>query len=181
MKEHAIGVIPNLISASRIVLTLFIIFRIPTNVKLILPLFILALLTDWLDGWTARLLKSETLLGAKLDPIADKILYFGILWILIPKISIIFWIFIVTMPSEIMLTTIRFWPLNKWLNVYIPATDIGKIKMVFQSGAIVCMLFGLAINYWPLTMEGIFIAFLAIPFSWASLWSHFQNHQQPQT
>lgn len=36
--------------------------------------FIIAALTDWLDGWLARLLKAESALGALLDPIADKCL-----------------------------------------------------------------------------------------------------------
>ena len=36
--------------------------------------FIIAALTDWLDGWLARVLNAESALGALLDPIADKAL-----------------------------------------------------------------------------------------------------------
>lgn len=42
-------------------------------------LFVLAALTDWLDGWLARKLDAVTPLGALLDPIADKMLTGGYL------------------------------------------------------------------------------------------------------
>lgn len=42
-------------------------------------IFVLAALTDWLDGWLARALKAESALGALLDPIADKVLVGGYL------------------------------------------------------------------------------------------------------
>ena len=37
-------------------------------------IFIVAALTDWLDGWLARRLGAQSALGALLDPIADKVL-----------------------------------------------------------------------------------------------------------
>lgn len=42
-------------------------------------IFVIAALTDWLDGWLARLLNAESALGALLDPIADKCLVGGYL------------------------------------------------------------------------------------------------------
>jgi CDP-diacylglycerol--glycerol-3-phosphate 3-phosphatidyltransferase len=39
-----------------------------------LVIFILAALSDWLDGWLARALDARSALGALLDPIADKVL-----------------------------------------------------------------------------------------------------------
>jgi len=42
-------------------------------------IFVIAALTDGLDGWVARRLKAETALGALLDPIADKLLVGGYL------------------------------------------------------------------------------------------------------
>ncbi len=41
--------------------------------------FVLAALTDWLDGWLARAMGAESALGALLDPIADKLLVGGYL------------------------------------------------------------------------------------------------------
>ena len=42
-------------------------------------IFVLAALTDWLDGWLARAMGAESALGALLDPIADKLLVGGYL------------------------------------------------------------------------------------------------------
>lgn len=171
-------VVPNAISLLRIVLLwpLFILF--PSYPFLTLLLFFIAVLTDWLDGFVARKLGSESRIGQIIDPVADKFLYLGMLYILSVKIFITLLIFELTLPLEAMLTAIRFWPLNKILHPYIPATDIGKMKMVLQSTAIICLLFGLTIDYWPIVFEGILIGFLSILFSLASLWSHFSHSEK---
>lgn len=71
--------LPNMISLARL-------FSVPLIVSLILSLelklaflfFTLAGLSDALDGLVARLFKSRTILGAYLDPIADKALLVGV-------------------------------------------------------------------------------------------------------
>ncbi len=66
--------IPNLISISRILLILPIIYLIFIgNTFFSLVIFSLAGLTDFLDGYVARLMRQETILGANLDLLADKI------------------------------------------------------------------------------------------------------------
>lgn len=67
--------IPNFLSLSRILLVpVFVIFLIQAEYDRALITFIVAGLTDALDGTLARLLKCQTTLGAYLDPIADKFL-----------------------------------------------------------------------------------------------------------
>ncbi len=66
--------IPNLISLSRIVFIFPIILCIMLNkVNLAIILFLVASLTDFLDGYIARFLNQESILGANLDLLADKI------------------------------------------------------------------------------------------------------------
>ena len=66
--------IPNLISISRIILILPIIFcMIINNLNLAFFIFLVASFTDFLDGYLARYLNQESLLGANLDLLADKI------------------------------------------------------------------------------------------------------------
>ena len=66
--------IPNLISLSRIFLIFHIILCILINdVRLAFLFFLLASFTDFLDGYVARYLKQESVLGANLDLLADKI------------------------------------------------------------------------------------------------------------
>ncbi|KQC09083.1 MAG: CDP-diacylglycerol--glycerol-3-phosphate 3-phosphatidyltransferase [Smithella sp. SDB] len=67
--------IPNLLSLTRIILVpVFIIFLIQDKYYNALIVFIIAGLTDALDGTMARLLNAQTKLGSYLDPIADKLL-----------------------------------------------------------------------------------------------------------
>ncbi len=67
--------LPNLLTLLRILLTpLMVILLIDGKILEAFGIFILAGLTDALDGFLARLLRQKTRVGAILDPIADKLL-----------------------------------------------------------------------------------------------------------
>jgi len=67
--------IPNFLSLIRIILVpVFVIFLIQDEYYNALIIFVIAGLTDVLDGTMARLLNAQTKLGSYLDPIADKLL-----------------------------------------------------------------------------------------------------------
>lgn len=67
--------LPNLITITRILLTpVLIILLLGAYSSEALVVFIIASLSDGLDGFLARYLKQKTTLGAYLDPIADKLL-----------------------------------------------------------------------------------------------------------
>jgi CDP-diacylglycerol--glycerol-3-phosphate 3-phosphatidyltransferase len=75
--------VPNILTIGRLVLTLAVLVCLsaPAADELRSELqaiafiaFVVAAITDFFDGWLARLLKAESLLGAILDPIADKAL-----------------------------------------------------------------------------------------------------------
>ena len=67
--------IPNLLTLLRIILVpVFVIFLIQGAFFRALLVFIVAGLSDALDGFLARILHQQTILGAYLDPIADKAL-----------------------------------------------------------------------------------------------------------
>ena len=67
--------IPNLITLLRIILVpVIVILLIQGSFFKALIVFIVAGLSDALDGFLARILKQQTVLGAYLDPIADKAL-----------------------------------------------------------------------------------------------------------
>ena len=120
-------------------LTLLRILAVPAIVTLLLIdgdtarwaafiLFILAALTDYLDGYLARAMSTQTDLGRLLDPIADKVLVGAVLLVLagvgsldklslIPAVLILCREFVVTGLREFMAehgTTLHVTALAKW-------------------------------------------------------------------
>ncbi|MEM6454869.1 MAG: CDP-alcohol phosphatidyltransferase family protein [Acidobacteriota bacterium] len=69
---------PNLLSAVRLAMVpLFIVLFLQGRARLAFSVFVIAGVTDWLDGLIARFWKQESTLGAYLDPAADKLLLFS--------------------------------------------------------------------------------------------------------
>jgi len=67
--------LPNFLTLIRIVAIPFFLVLLSLNLYLeALIVFVLSALTDGLDGAIARMAKQETALGARLDPVADKLL-----------------------------------------------------------------------------------------------------------
>ena len=83
-RQNPLRTAPNLLTVLRICLAPFLVAAILENrFGLGFSLFLVAGLTDALDGLLARLLKQRTVLGQYLDPVADKLLLstlFLVLW-----------------------------------------------------------------------------------------------------
>ena len=96
--------IPNLLSIVRIGLVYPILNNIYlNNFQLSIVFFIVAAVTDALDGFLARKMKWQTDLGAILDPIADKLLLSGTIFILWLTEFIPFYIFIIFIGRDIVI------------------------------------------------------------------------------
>ena len=75
MKKNNILTIPTLFTLARIAMIPFIVIAMIQQAwGMAFFLFVCACLTDFIDGFLARLLNQKTFLGACLDPIADKLL-----------------------------------------------------------------------------------------------------------
>jgi cardiolipin synthase len=69
------GIIPNALSIARLISSLFLIpLILKKNLNGAMILFIIAAVSDFLDGYLARKLRALSSLGALLDPLADKVL-----------------------------------------------------------------------------------------------------------
>jgi CDP-diacylglycerol--glycerol-3-phosphate 3-phosphatidyltransferase len=101
-------------------------------------LFFIASLTDTIDGQLARKQGIVTNMGKFLDPIADKLLVTSVLIALVQinKISAIVAIIIIC--REFIVTGIRLLAADK--NVVISASNLGKVKTVFQIIAIIIVM-----------------------------------------
>lgn len=128
----------NWITAIRIILAplcvVFLIWDIPGRDLFAVTIFIIAGLTDGLDGYAARSRKEITAFGKSFDPFADKVLIIVTLVVLailnrVPWIAV--WIIIA---REILITILRFFAGRKGLTV--SASPWGKLKTFFQIIAI---------------------------------------------
>ncbi|GEL94298.1 CDP-diacylglycerol--glycerol-3-phosphate 3-phosphatidyltransferase [Cellulomonas composti] len=96
-------------------------------------LFVVAAVTDRLDGWYARTRGQVTDLGKLLDPIADKLLIGTALVLLSALGDLPWWVTVVILVRELGITVMRFFLLRY---VVLPASRGGKLKTVLQSVAI---------------------------------------------
>ncbi len=102
-------------------------------------IFILAALTDGIDGHIARSRNQITNFGKFLDPLADKLLISAALIMLIPAGKVAPWIAIVIISREFAVTGMR--TVAAAGGLVVAASPLGKIKTVSQIAAIVLLLF----------------------------------------
>ena len=101
-------------------------------------IFIVASITDKLDGYIARSRNQVTTFGKFLDPLADKILVLSALVILVEYGKIPSWIPIIVLAREFIVSGYRLIAVEKGGKV-IAASIWGKIKTVTQMIAIILM------------------------------------------
>ena len=135
--------LPIGLTVSRIVLVpLLIVFLISSSrvhAVMAAGIFILAALTDWLDGLIARRRNQVTTLGTLLDPIADKILVASALVSLLQIDKIAAWVVLVIIGREMAVTGLR--AVAAGVGVIVPASRLAKWKTVGQYVAITMLIF----------------------------------------
>jgi len=105
-------------------------------------IFVLAALTDWLDGYLARRLNQSTSFGAFLDPVADKLMvviavvmlvgYQHKIWFTIPALVVV--------AREILVSALREWMAEIGKRTRVAVSSLGKLKTFVQMVAIVLLL-----------------------------------------
>jgi CDP-diacylglycerol---glycerol-3-phosphate 3-phosphatidyltransferase len=101
-------------------------------------IFGVASLTDWLDGYLARRRKQITVLGQLLDPIADKLLTTAAFVSLVQLDMVPAWIVAVIIGRELAVTGLR--GVAHTRGLIMPASGLGKLKMVAQVVAILALM-----------------------------------------
>ncbi|MDP2939362.1 MAG: CDP-diacylglycerol--glycerol-3-phosphate 3-phosphatidyltransferase [Candidatus Omnitrophota bacterium] len=130
--------LPNRLTISRIILTLFFIIFIslkglgPKVVAFIV--FIIASLTDYYDGYLARRNNQITDFGKLMDPIADKILILSAFLAFVQMQLISAWMVVVIFSREALITGLRLFAINK--GKVLEAEAAGKHKTASQMVAI---------------------------------------------
>ena len=141
--------LPNKLTVFRIILVPIIVIislinipgefmGVPTNMIVMGIIFIIASLTDKLDGYLARKNNQVTTFGKFLDPIADKILVLAVMIIFVELNKLPSWVPIIVLFREFIVSGYRLIAVEKNGTV-IAASIWGKLKTVTQMIALILM------------------------------------------
>ena len=168
--------IPNILTLVRISLApVFVVaFYIPVqwNYVLATVIFVVAALTDMLDGYFARRLGQVSPFGAFLDPVADKLMVavalvllverYPSLWLVLPAIVII--------GREITVSALREWMAEVGSAGKVSVSVPGKVKTVLQMVALSCLIWGHS-----LYTIGLVLLYCAVLLTLWSMWQYLRN------
>ena len=174
--------LPNALTILRIVLVpLFVIaFVIPGDAARLVAfgIFVIAGVSDWLDGFAARKLKAGSDFGRMLDPIADKVLVAVALMMLVAEglftqikpngmLSLLKLVpALIILSREILVSGLR--EFLSGLHVSVPVTAVAKFKTAVQMVAIGAMILTpLADIYLP-GVPSLTYAFIAYAMLWVA-------------
>lgn len=170
--------LPNVISLSRVAITPLLIWLLTDPGKgaaiAATCFFMIACVSDWLDGYLARRSNTTTNLGKFLDPLADKVLTISALIMLAamprePRIA--GWIVAVIAAREVAVTGLR--AIARDEGIVLGAESLGKAKMGFEVVALVSLL--LHYRIWLIDFHAAGVVFLWIAMGLA-LWSGVAYH-----
>ncbi len=179
--------LPNALTATRIflvpllvvvLLTKFegrVIFGFPKEL-IGAAIFALASLTDWLDGYLARRRQQVTVLGQMIDPIADKLLTSAAFISLVQMGLAPAWMVAIIIGREFAVTGLRSFAYAG--QVVIPASWLGKVKMIAQVVAILALILGQEARFHALAVVGWLALWAVLATALVSAWDYYRRFSQ---
>lgn len=172
---------PNLLTLGRIVAIplLVILFYLPVKWGHVAAtvVFVIASMTDWLDGYLARYLQQSTKLGAFLDPVADKLMVSIALMLIVaeqtfryvsvPDMVITIPTAVTTIPAmvivarEIIVSALREWMAEIGKRASVAVSNLGKIKTALQMVAITILLYCNDLTNPTLIISGLVLLYIS--------------------
>ena len=170
---------PNLLTLFRMALIPVVValYFMPIAGVYVTAVFLLAGLTDWLDGYLARRLEQTSQFGAFLDPVADKLVVAAVLVLLVSdgdvldrvvsqKLFIV--AVVVIIGREIAVSALREWVAQSGARSGIGVSTLGKVKTTAQIIAIALLLYGQDLGGFPTLLVGESMLYVA---SALTIWS----------
>ena len=140
-------------------------------------LLLIGALTDFFDGYFARKYNHQTVLGAKLDPLADKILLIGPMIWLVHENLVPLWAIWLIISRELLITS---WRSNKTTGG--PASIQGKYKTTLQFISIILLLWpknwGTAYTIYIINKIGFFFFWIALLLTLSSAIKYVFNQKE---
>ncbi|WP_019223883.1 CDP-diacylglycerol--glycerol-3-phosphate 3-phosphatidyltransferase [Bartonella rattaustraliani] len=185
MKNHTFS-FPNILTYARIIAVPMVVacFFLEGRLQssdiarwVAVSIFIVASITDFLDGYLARIWKQTSNIGRMLDPIADKLLVSACLLLLAADSTIAgwtLWAAIIILCREILVSGLREYLAE--LKVSVPVSRLAKWKTFVQMVAIVFLLAGQAGHkIFPYTLEfGIAMLWISALLTLWTGWDYFR-------
>jgi CDP-diacylglycerol--glycerol-3-phosphate 3-phosphatidyltransferase len=133
---------PNLLTLGRIALIPIFLWLLTyenrRNSFIAAAIYSVAALSDWLDGWLARVSGKVTTLGKFLDPLADKVIVLSALVILVRLGRTPVWVVVIIIAREFLISGLRTIAVSEGL--VISASQGGKWKTSLQLTGIICLM-----------------------------------------
>jgi len=141
--------LPNIITLSRLLLA-FVLFALIAADYAAIPsaiVFVIAVMTDALDGYIARRYNLISVVGRILDPFVDKIIIIGTFLFLLekPASGVTAWMVLSIVSREMLVTLIRSFLEQKGRDF--SANWLGKLKMVLQCVALTLSILSLSSQF----------------------------------
>ena len=170
--------IPNQLTLLRILLipVFMVVFYLPHEQSNIFAcgIFILAAVTDILDGYYARKLNQISPLGVFLDPVADKLMVAVVLVLLVQRNPEIY----LAVPAaiiigrEITVSALREWMAELGSRKKIAVSILGKIKTIIQMVALGFLIFEKPFLGLPVYSIGIILIYIAVLLTLISMFQY---------
>ena len=134
--------VPNVLTLLRILLVPVLVVALGTEAEggseLAAAVFVLAAVTDGIDGYIARSRQSITTFGKVMDPVADKLLIAAALLTLVSLDRVEAWVAMIIIAREFAVSGLRIAAGQQ--GVVIPASALGKVKTIVQSAAVLALI-----------------------------------------
>lgn len=172
--------IPNMITLFRILIIpvfvlAFIVKGYPYKPVILVSMFFLAAISDWVDGFLARKLQQQSAFGTFLDPVADKLMVATAMILLVmahPGTEktglLIVFPAIVIIGREIAISALREWMAKVGAQTKVKVNLIGKLKTTSQLLAIGFLLYDQPIGSFNPILVGYILLYIA---TILTLWS----------
>ena len=172
--------LPNKLTVLRVIMVPFFVFFMlapyfPDNGKYIaVAIFIIASLTDMLDGKIARKYNLVTNFGKFMDPLADKLLVCSAMICLVATGQLASWIVIIIISREFIISGFRLIAADN--GIVIAASYWGKFKTVFQMLMIIVLI--LDIQNAGFQVLGVILTYVALVLTVVSLIDYIVKNKQ---
>ena len=163
--------LPNKLTVLRVIMVPFFVFFMLTDVGgaankwIALALFVIASLTDMLDGKIARKYNLVTNFGKFMDPLADKLLVCAAMVCLVATGQLAAWIVIIIISREFIISGFRLIASDN--GIVIAASMWGKFKTVFQMLMIIVLIANIPLAAFD--MIGTVLTYVALVLTVVSL------------